>query len=542
MNLRAISQINLDRLSTLNSLGRPWKLLQWSSRRAEVIALLGESAQPGVSVYLLRHALDAHTKTQVAARQALTRLLSVVPVECFMELDAYVRELTGSYQYNADLWSKLSLARIEELSSPSDSGLLAFASMHPNGYGRETAVRVLAQQRDGSELGPLLLRVNDWVAPVREAARAAILSRIQPNYAHHFLTVLPLVLQLGKCLRVEQAWLTEAVGNLFTRPECEEVLQAGLSSAKRNVRLTCLQYLQRKTSGVPTKEFTDATRDPDSMIRFFAARTLMADASADEAVVLQKLLKGDHFMPVRREALNGVVRHGVPGLINILKEALLDQHASMRDLARFYLKNELDVTQVYREALKTASGWKLVAVIRGLGECGAADDAEIVATYLQSPLVRVRAASILALGRLAPKRFESQFIDALADPSVSISCSACKVLLSQMSASNTERLTAFLSPQYAVFTRRNALRLVSRLTKWDQISVSLRVCRDPSESISTEALRAVRGWLERYNKSFIEPSESQVGAADQEFRSSQEFLDRSTCVELEALFRDVGTR
>jgi hypothetical protein len=44
---------------------------------------------------------------------------------------------------------------------------MALASFHPSGYVREEAIAHLAAVWDGTELPFLLIRVNDWVAPVR---------------------------------------------------------------------------------------------------------------------------------------------------------------------------------------------------------------------------------------------------------------------------------------------------------------------------------------------------------------------------------------
>lgn len=46
------------------------------------------------------------------------------------------------------------------------TAVLGVLSNHHNGYVREEAVRLLSQVTDGSELPYLLVRQNDWVAPI----------------------------------------------------------------------------------------------------------------------------------------------------------------------------------------------------------------------------------------------------------------------------------------------------------------------------------------------------------------------------------------
>ena len=72
----------------------------------------------------------------------------------------------------------------------SDLSALRSASLDANGFVREDAVKRLAKVATGEELPYLLLRLNDWVPQVRDAAREAVLARITPEYAPHFVTYL----------------------------------------------------------------------------------------------------------------------------------------------------------------------------------------------------------------------------------------------------------------------------------------------------------------------------------------------------------------
>src|SRR6185437_7720312 len=133
--------------------------------------------------------------------------------------------------------------RPADLGSPPDeapgthASLIALASFHPSGYVRERAVRLLAWRRDGSELPYLLLRVNDWVVPVRVAAGSALHARIEPSYAEHFARCLPLVDDLRGARRAEHRPLTDAVEAFLctdvAAPAVEEVLRTGTRAQRR---------------------------------------------------------------------------------------------------------------------------------------------------------------------------------------------------------------------------------------------------------------------------------------------------------------------
>lgn len=294
MTLQTISQGSLDRLAELERHGRSWELLPWNNGQADVIDLLGESGEPAVALHLLKHAFSSIEKTRKSARKAISKLLSAVSIERFMELDAWVRQFTGYWRYGSDRWSKLSPSTVNELTSVDDYGILAFSSMHPNGYVREAAVSALLQRKTGEELGFLLIRANDWVRPIHEMAHSGIVARLQPDYAHYFLLCLPVILQLEMCQRVEHRWLIKEVGGLLLHQDCQQIIQSGLQSQNRDVRMACLRFLQESPSTRTVQALREAMRDRDSMIRLYAARTLLVRTDAAQVAELcGELLRGE---------------------------------------------------------------------------------------------------------------------------------------------------------------------------------------------------------------------------------------------------------
>lgn len=58
---------------------------------------------------------------------------------------------------------------------------------------REEAIRRSATSADGSEIPFLLLRSNDWVKPVREAAQSALRARLAPAHVPDLVKALPML-------------------------------------------------------------------------------------------------------------------------------------------------------------------------------------------------------------------------------------------------------------------------------------------------------------------------------------------------------------
>jgi hypothetical protein len=109
------------------------------------------------------------------------------------------------------------------------------ASFHQSGYVREAAINKLDQITSGTELSFLILRLNDWVSNVRDAAYGAIGSRLKPEYALHFFSNLTLVSRLQDAGRADHQALIQAINELFQGDECRSALLESLTSDDRSI-------------------------------------------------------------------------------------------------------------------------------------------------------------------------------------------------------------------------------------------------------------------------------------------------------------------
>lgn len=123
------------------------------------------------------------------------------------------------------------------------TGALGVLSFNRNGYVREAAIRALSDVHSGHELPFLLIRLNDWVHPIRDAARRAILSRVEPKYAAQFVFNLSLIWRLRAQHRADHQPIAEAILNLLMHRECREPLLAGLELSERETRRAVFRLL-----------------------------------------------------------------------------------------------------------------------------------------------------------------------------------------------------------------------------------------------------------------------------------------------------------
>ncbi|HVU26317.1 MAG TPA: HEAT repeat domain-containing protein [Verrucomicrobiae bacterium] len=424
-------------------------------------------------------------------------------------LDQRVRESWTTYRYyNLQNWQNLRPSDVGRLAqSKFATSLVGLASFHFSGYVREAAVAELALQRTGKELPFLLIRLNDWVSQVRDAAARAVRVRIEPTYAVHFLANISLVLRLRICGRVEKKFVDD-ICDLLKRAECKDILQAGTTSKDKAVRRISFQLAAEAEPSTRAAIIRAAMTDPDAVARSWAARHFLPAVSLDELPeVIEPMLK-DRFMPVRRDALWYAAAKRPDIAKQPLRAALLDNHISMRETARQFLAvaEVKDAAGFYADAIANGSDKQRFAAICGLGETGKAADVPLVMPFLNSPLTKIRRAATYAIGKLNLEGQLERLVGVLSDAKPSVSREALKALQSKARYIALVDLENLFVNAADFHVRRNTLTLILHTDKWKKVPVLLKACADKDERIAKQAAKALRAWSINYNSSFAEPT------------------------------------
>ncbi|MBB4637392.1 hypothetical protein [Longimicrobium terrae] len=383
---------------------------------------------------------------------------------------------------------------------------------HGDGFVRAEMVARLAEQRDGRELWPLLLRAKDWVPQVRDAARAALRDRLLAGYEEHWMRNLALVLWAGEGERADAGLAAEVMALVRASPRGEEMLTRGLHSGERAVRHAAFAALT--DVGGPELAYrleTVLLRSDDVAVRRRAA-AMVATLEDEDARRLHAYLRLDRAAVIRARGLELAVRVATDPEW-MLREGLVDRSAMVRQTARFHLKTvaPLDVAAFYRERI-TADHPQLAVAVAGLGETGTAADFGILSAQLNHRSAAVRRAAVRAPDRLAGGSEVEVFLAALNDASGGVSRQAVEALRSRRSLVPAGRLAALAEADEA-HVRRNAFRLLQTGPAWSAIVWILRGCADDDPRIALAAQNHLRRWRPRLNRTAAQPSMAQKLAA-----------------------------
>ncbi|UQN06534.1 hypothetical protein [Deinococcus sp. QL22] len=357
-------------------------------------------------------------------------------------------------------------------------GVVAALAGSPDGYARESAVRLLARLDAPLTTGILLVRAGDWAPPVRAAALEALHARLSDAYADHWARYAALVDRLERLERGD-AVLAELAWALLRTPAGLQAIRRNWPGADRDTRLTLLRVLEQ-LSGPPRLLWLGTlTEDPHVQVRrrvveLLPAEGLHARLADPNAGVRERVLS---------RLLGLTPLHEVPAF---LLTALLDPRSSVRALAQFEARRRgVHLRAAY---LKVEVPFLSAAALRGWA-AGVREQRLIeTSSHLEALLghanARVRLEALLALGTLAPTHHVDRLEDALLGSAAQARVG--ELTLRAAHLLTQERLEALWHRTTTDRQRRRLLRLAAGLPRFDAAAVLLTWRAETRSALSEE--------------------------------------------------------
>lgn len=257
--------------------------------------------------------------------------------------------------------------------------IVRLGTFHPNGYFREKCIRELAG--DGASVRFVLLRLNDWAVPVREAAEA-VSAYITKLSAEDLVACLPYLEKVKLGSRRDNKYLQKL------EKDVADCLQVKLSDVdifhlnKYDVKARKYLYRVLLERRLLTKEEIDVVlaREKFSQCQLLIMTLLLTnyECSVEE---LDSFLKHKSKV-VQKKALEQKY-HLLGDSWEGLEEMLLASSIGVRSMVSYILRKhtEVDIIAYYVEHLESPQ--KKICIL-GIGEYGSAGDAEILMPYLES--------------------------------------------------------------------------------------------------------------------------------------------------------------
>jgi hypothetical protein len=221
----------------------------------------------------------------------------------------------------------------------------------------------------------------------------------------------------------------------------------------------------------------------DSVVRLRAAITVREWRNSPDREKFLARMTTDRFMPVRREALYAMVEASSEARRVYLQMTLLDRHRSMREAARYYIRQdversgvEFDFRKYYLDVLSSNLSDSLAAAIAGLGECGDKRDGDMLTRYVVGQKTPVATAAVGAVARLNRESRVSWYVALLLDERPAVARAAARALSFCGSAElPVVQLREIVRTARHIHSRRFALRLLLHRHLFDAVVDAITV-------------------------------------------------------------------
>jgi len=477
---------------------------EYSQQRLDSCRETLEGGDRRVLPTLFQLAASEFEEIRTQAAKLLSLLLARLTFDQTVRAEAQIRQAT--LQLWARDWRRFDPETVftQGMDERDRGAVVAFSSFHPNGYLREKAVRLLAGYP--GMLPYALLRVNDWVPQVRDAAEETADFRLGHLACGELVASLAYADKLSRAGRTGMGlrYLTR-IRTALAKPEREGELKAGLTDSNLRTRRFCVQALFNAES--PRYDLADSCleTEKDPFLRAEIFRRLQAAGRPMDRAA-ENFLR-DRYYANRATAFRYLLGSGGPDRgIETARKFLLDPSAIVRGLARTFLEKNragFDAAAFYRGRI--AGEDTPAAVICGLGETGKPGDAPMLEPFLASERISAVRASMVALMRLDGAKYVPAVTEFLRDDRPGIVGTACSLLL--RADPDLDRVWEILQESPANGKKIKCFRILLRAGRWRRLRYILDVLDGARGDLADRAMVELERWIEGFNRGYTAPLE-----------------------------------
>ena len=365
------------------------------------------------------------------------------------------------------------------------------------------------------------------VSEVRFKALLALQNRLRANYSGTFITLLPLVSQLGLSSRTDKS-IKDKICNLYTNEQGILLLLSALKTERRKVRLQICDLVNTIVEDIPDAILDTVVRDSDLSVRFWLTRweERLRYINVDKAQRLRKLLMNDSSAKIRSIMIQACVAAEQENIESLLAQSVFDSSVGVRDAARYYLskKNPINFASWYQNKL-TEKGERLRVAIAGLGETGSVLDYDLILPFLSKPAsLKLKFETLKSLVKLDSSRSQLDLLRALGDHHPKVNRYALTLLPKRLNSENADVILEIWQHQLSEENRTFIVKGMLRLPSWIAgITLLKAMLITPSQA----AVQALESWSPGHRKNYdpVPPNELEKRALKNALEPAAPYLN-----------------
>ena len=421
------------------------------------------------------------------------------------------------------------------LNTDADRVFIGLVTSHRSGYVRAAALRALGADASNVGIPFLLIRLADWVTEVQIIAENAVQEKLRRERANAFVGCLGLVHRL-KCNSRFRAEYSQWIDSLLARSECAQALLEGMKGPLRTIRRHCYRVALRNPGLNIDGVLAQAIGDTDVLVRRWAFTTGpdLLPARRDE---LASLAAEDSYGPIRRIAFDTFSADS-PAAFDRLLPFLLDRSAAIRRECQSVMSHRggRSPAEVYRARIQDRGSKNLDISVVGLAETGDRTDVDEILKLLANRSARVRRSVIRAIRILGAEGNEATLLEVVSTDAPSVAREAAFTLLSGRTVP-ADAVWAKALTNTDLRIRMSVLKLLKNAGKWEQLRFYLQGAADSDPGLAERAMGMLSHWLEKFNRSFVQTTISDLEACVELTEAARRRLPASVARQLDFILK-----
>lgn len=395
------------------------------------------------------------------------------------------KELYHSFRY-IDIRTK-DLDKIKKFEKEISAGLFCVASMNSDGYVREKALKALLLHPSQMSFPFILFRLADWVPSIRRVAEQGVRDLITNQDPKFLIQQHKIIDRLLKVRRTNLQDIHKRLNDfIFSKKTYTGILQE-INSYDASSRLYVFKNLIARDM-LDDRALEKILTDKNHLIRLLAIRDLDA---INKPEVLKTLLK-DKSSKIRSYAINLIPENQLSDFQNEFNRLIFDNSVGLRATSRNLLTKltEQDYHSRYKEEVLRKPS---VGSILGLSEVGTLDDLEIISSFINSNLAKIKAAVLYAIANLDYKLAKENAFILLNDPSNTVKKACITIIPKEKFAEDLEKLRVIYS-QGSTETKLFTLKLISKYGGWSIAGDFLKGINETDERLKRVSYALLNKW------------------------------------------------
>lgn len=500
-----------------------------------VLRRIGQHGDPAALPSLFDLIHSRTEKVRAAAEQAVESLLPKLDAQQLIELELFIRESWTRF-YSDD----------HSYRAKTEHGA-RLATLHSSGWIREQAIIALTRSGDPGSLPFVMLRCNDWVMQVRQAAEQWFSVHAAAVSAHQLAVSVPILAALTERSYGRASKIVTTLLERLTQPAAAPMLMEWLPRSEARTRRLLFTLLEQSGALHDVGTQSVLLKHPDPIFGILLLKHLRWQSPELPKELVDQAMSARSAI-LRRYALYCLSEDQISRVMPLLSEAVFDSAQGVRSFAQYYLLKRISAEELqsrYTEVLQDprVRNARLAACILGFHEAGGRWAASRYLELAQHKSTQVRVAVMRTFAGVyfedalpwLKKAFASDEGSALAKVAVA-------VFRKHPRAWTLSEIKNLLGEGHSKPVRLRAFALLCRRGKWEQLPVLFELLADPSDMMERNVLSRLSAWLDKFNQSQTQPTRIQKEQAVAALDRAGDHVDSRFSSAFRALLRSVVPR